>query len=492
MSYARRTGEKPNYTKEGTARYFSQYLRWQRGMMLSPDQVQAISDDITIFRFRSRRATDGFHEVTRTKLETTPPADEGESGFSASCPISPFCMTETLQYIRYTSTTKSTIYAYVSYIDPETTKLMFGWVKRFTESSTVAYYIAPGSTANPPRDGTRIRFMGQIGPNPLPECEQSIHRSSVTFTYPNAVQSVASIQVGHGSRLYGLPSWNIYSLTEKPSPIVSPADYSSVGLEVSEYRSSGLAEFVFGNEPPFSTMRCDYGNDDDPPPPPDEEYSYSCNCPDYSQLQGVLPFSRFRSEHSDRSWVGSNTHTGTCKHIYAVKRPPAPGKTDPDENLRPPIVLDWDYSNEPPTPGPPSGDDWNVNEARAWRKRMFDRHQADWQKFWDFVRAPGNEQLAQYIDANQDFYRQAGLAYAKGQTPAERYRIKQLRKENNWKTSAPDAYEAWRKSWREARTDNAEMARMFPRGTPPRTLGTPPQPIYDASELKYIRAQRYQ
>lgn len=478
MYRPRRLGESPNYTPEGTARYFSQKLRWLRGQSIGPDQSYALSPTATVFRFRTGRATDGFHEVLRVRR---PPdggsLEQGGDPDGGSCPPNGTCLTN-LHYVRVRITGTMTAFTRWFYRGPgelPPTPMRSGWFG-VTQPVNQDYYVRlPGSSRVPPADGKPRQFVTYL--NQFDEskagCPYSLEQS--TFTIDRTTSHRFAVwYYGSLALLAQADSTTRDPIVDNVVCISGPNEsdpcgnylVSPLSQTFGESSLSIALEYFYSDdrEGPLSSFRCGDDPDGDDDDEDEPRFDYFCNCPDFSQKQGHLPGSPYPSEWSDRSWVGSNSHSGTCKHIYAVRfatgdPAPEPGSTRPDQQLRP-IDFEWDYEREPANPSAANGQDYDFKEAIAWRRRQFAERQQRWKEFWEMVRSPGNEQLAQYLDMQQELYASGGLVYEKGMSASERYNLKLLRRDfgiRGLQDEIDPNYVQWRESWSDLRRQQREF-----------------------------------
>lgn len=473
--YRRCKGEKPVYTKAATARYFSQSVRWYKGRGIAPTSIVNVTDKITRFSFRTDEAKSLVHIVERELIQQgTPGGGGGGSGspsFSQFCPFDT-CMPD-LQAVKVMTRFNYDSYIQVNYSDGVAVRVGFyrntGSIADFPSASAIVRF--PWTTQLPPNPDQlpydNASYVG-IVPNRADSCTIYITTQTETFSDTNVcgdeynygfTNFYADYFNGINTRRYLITtiSWGEGGTTGGPV-IGDDVSANPTGCEGGSSLESKTQTYYSYTDGGFFSALCSDGGDS--PPPSDDgdppRYKWTCNCPDSIQKQTDLPHRPWHSEQVSRSWAGSNAHQGLCKHIYSAQfasgtKPPNPLDREDPGDIDDEIIFDWDYTKEPPTdPVSNSGQDYDFRQARDWRRRVFERHQADYDAFIKWLRSPGNEQIAQYVDANQDYYREIGLNFTSDMTPLQRYNTKQYRRQTSWRGDQ-NAYTSWKDGWKQGR-----------------------------------------
>jgi hypothetical protein len=382
----RRPGETVNYDGNQTRRYLSQYNRWRKGQLLSPDHVTSQGNQ-TVYRFRSDRATDGFWE---TVLERQP--GEGGSGGSGSASACNFPMVSDRPEV-------------IAACRPATPRLAY-IVGTFTQKRL--YYLLSDPTQNLNLDQSQtVLFLRPGVPTPSGYPDAAVLNWAVDSPSSNPCGSALSI-----APLISTSSTTATACDFSTFPVDATSYYLRIHQSGTTYITGALGFGVILT-PPHQVFSPELGGcahlqfnaywsytfhfDDDStadwdsrcdvPTPllpfgdnPDQPYQWSCNCPDQVQYQDALPFSPYNSEQRGRSWTGSRSHnaeSGPCKHIYAAafyRNQPFPRPSGAGNW--------WNYPYRPERiiirpaatpPRPRSPHDWSMADYRAWRQRAFDQ-----------------------------------------------------------------------------------------------------------------------
>lgn len=390
--YRRRTGDRVSYTADQTRRYFSQLRRYYDGQALFP-QEQRQQGNVTIYRFRSDRAQDGFWEVRFQ------PGSSGGNGFpfpgsSMGTPYADNVCMPNLQYVEVTIQDSQQDW-YASADQPGM------WITVVPSAEPITEYYRFGSSTIYPPGAKPATYLGSCADLACEsDCETCMRSETVNLGGATQIQ----FYVCRLGSLYGLATSYNGGSSDLPEERFWTTEGTWNGGGIKSWRQSRVnITYHYGSSEPLSRARqgLDHpvgpyggsgGHGGDP--------FWLCNCPDQTQRAEALPNSPFNSEKRSRDWSGSNTHDnsdGPCKHIYAAAnfrgqpfaRPAGGNYWDyPHRPQR--IRLDWDFNAEPATPSPANRGDWSEDQYRAWRDRMRgqrraerDQRRAERQAYWD-------------------------------------------------------------------------------------------------------------